>query len=281
MKNKSNNHRESWLEQAYPEVHYLLVALEGDAAGLTWLDHNSKGVAELTRAMTGDRKALSALESEEPADLDDLFALVCGVQAEIGQQDVEFSLVEVEPGGPQVPRDFSPLGYPEGQLLHTFHGAGQYVMLVVPAIFRVPAIVLASVARELGRIAIHVADRAAPERALLRAASEDDPRQREADAELAAIALGLGVWVANGSYVFENACCGGGCGIDLRSVRAGLSMPEACFALAVDGQRKGVSRRTLARHLDATQRAALKRSWGYVRKQPALVQAPSVAALSG
>src|SRR5919109_4579187 len=76
MKNKSNNHRESWLEQAYPEVHYLLVALEGDAAGLTWLDHNSKGVAELTRAMTGDKKALSALESEEPADLDDLFEVI-------------------------------------------------------------------------------------------------------------------------------------------------------------------------------------------------------------
>ena len=77
MKNKTNhNHRESWLEQAYPEVHYLLVALEGNAAGLSWLDRNSKGVAELTRAMTGDRQALATLESEEPADLDDLFGVI-------------------------------------------------------------------------------------------------------------------------------------------------------------------------------------------------------------
>ena len=34
--------------------------------------------------------------------------------------------------------------------------------------------------------------------------------------------------------MFENACCCGGCGINLRSVRAGLSLPEVSYALALD-----------------------------------------------
>jgi hypothetical protein len=73
--------------------------------------------------------------------------------------------------------------------------------------------------------------------------------------------------------VYENACCGGGCGIDLKTLRAGLSMPEACFALAIDGHRKGLSRRVTGKALDSTQKAAFKRSWGFVRKEPQLVRA--------
>ena len=142
------------------------------------------------------------------------------------------------------------------------------LVVAVPAIFRVTELVLGSVARELGRIAIH---RAGGHRV--------EPADFEGDAELAAIVLGLGVWVANGAYVYENACCGGGCGLDLKSLRAGLSLPEACFALAVDGHRRGISRRVVAKHLLPTQRAALKRSWGHVRKQPALTAASTVAAL--
>ena len=64
---------DNWLEQAYPQVHYMLLALEGDKAALAWLEGNSKGVADLTRAMHGDKNALAALHAEAPADLDDLF----------------------------------------------------------------------------------------------------------------------------------------------------------------------------------------------------------------
>jgi hypothetical protein len=207
------------------------------------------------------RPRLIEASASKPRDLDDLFELMCGVQAEIGQKDVEFSLVELEPGQ-RPPDDHVALGDPTGQLMHTLVKGHEFVVLCVPQIFRVAELVRASVARELGRIAIH---RAGGHRV--------EPEDIEGDAELAAVALGLGVWVAGGAYVYENACCGGGCGIDLRSIRAGLSMPEACFALAVDARRKGISRRVAMRHLGPNQRAALKESWGHVGRQPALPSA--------
>ena len=205
---------------------------------------------------------------DKPRDLDDLFELMCGVQAQVGQADVEFSLVEMDSDDPPSKHGYQPLGDPVGQLMHTFAKRQELLVLVVPALFRVPELVLASTARELGRIAVHLAG-----------GHQVEPKDIEGDAELAAIALGLGVWVANGAYVYENACCGGGCGLDLSSLRAGLSMPEACFGLAVDSQRKGISRRVVAKHLESTQRSALKRSWGWVREQPALMAAPEAAAL--
>jgi hypothetical protein len=204
----------------------------------------------------------------KPRDLDDLFELLCGVQAEVGQADVELTLLELDPEDPPSRHGYEPLGDPTGQLVHTFARRDELLVVAVPAIFRVTELVLASVARELGRIAVH---RAGGHRV--------EPDDREGDAELAAVALGLGVWVANGAYVYENACCGGGCGLDLKSVRAGLSLPEACFALAVDGHRRDLSRRVVAKHLMPTQRAALKQSWGHVRRQPALTSGSAVAAL--
>ncbi len=218
-------------------------------------------VARLGAAAQQDR-VITKTTIDKPRDLDDLFELMCGVQAEIGQADVEFSLVEFDPDESPSRFGFDPLGDPVGQLMHTFAKRKELVVVVVPALFRVAELVTASVARELGRIAVH-----------LSGGHKVEPADFEGDAELAAISLGLGVWVANGSYVYENACCGGGCGLDLKSLRAGLSMPEACFGLAVDSQRKGISRRVIARHLEPTQRAALKRSWGYVRRQPVLTSA--------
>lgn len=217
---------------------------------------------------TREARMITKTSIDKPRDLDDLFELVCGVQAEVGQADIELTLIELDDEDPPSRHGYTALGDPAGQLMHTFAKGEELVMVTVPAIFRVPELVLASVARELGRIAVH---RAGGHRV--------EPADFEGDAELAAITLGLGVWVANGAYVYESACCGGGCGIDLKSLRAGLSMPEACFGLAVDSQRKGISRRVVAKHLQATQRAAFKRSWGHVRTQPALAAAPQVAAL--
>lgn len=204
----------------------------------------------------------------KPRDLDDLFELMCGVQAEVGQADVELTLLELDPADPPSRHGYEPLGDPTGQLVHTFVKRDELLVVAVPAIFKVTELVLGSVARELGRIAIHRAG-----------GHQVEAADFEGDAELAAIVLGLGVWVANGAYVYENACCGGGCGLDLKSMRAGLSLPEACFGLAVDGHRRGISRRVVGKHLLPTQRAALKRSWGHVRKQPALAAGSTVAAL--
>lgn len=193
-----------------------------------------------------------------PNDLDSLFSMICAVQEVIGQADVELTLLEIDARTPQLPGDYVSLGDGTGKLLHTLRGADEYLMVFTPAVFKVRELLLASVARELGRIALD------------RAGIEPDPedaqalQQWDADAELAAVLLGMGVWVANGAYLFENACCGGGCGVDLRSVRAGLSMPEACYALALDGQRKGVNRRSIVKHLSATQKAAAKQSWSHV-----------------
>ncbi len=219
-------------------------------------------VAELfddaTRALadTAQESFVSGRDVTAPSDLDGLFELICATQAHIGQGDVEFTLVEMPADGPPVPPGYAPLGNPEGQLLHTFEKEGAYLMLLVPALLRVPQLVLASVARELGRLALHHA----------KAAVVSDPESVEAQAELAATALGLGVWVANGAYIFENACCGGGCGVDLSGIRAGLSMPEACYALALFAHHRGIARRAVARHLAPTQKAAFKASYRHIRR---------------
>jgi hypothetical protein len=186
-----------------------------------------------------------------PRDLDGLFDLLCAVQEQIDQADVEFTLLEVDDRAPELPPGFTPLGDPNGKLLQTLARGDERVMLFSRALFRVPPLLYAGVARELGHLAVLGAG--GPAARL--------PADRDADAELAGIALGMGVWVTNGAYVFENACCGGGCGVDLRRIRAGLSMPEAAFALALDGRRKGLPRRSIARHLEPTQRAAFKDAW--------------------
>ncbi len=117
-------------------------------------------------------------------------------------------------------------------------------------------------ARELGRLGLHRTG------GYLVGDQPEDGSEWEAESELSAITLGMGVWVANGAYVFENGCCGGGCGIDLGSLRAGLSVPEVAFALAADAQRKGLGRFGVARHLEPTQKAAFRKNWGVAKSSP-------------
>ncbi len=210
--------------------------------------------------------------SKPPRDPDELFEMMCDVQAQVGQGDVNFGLVDMVEKAPEVPPGFVPLGNPAGQLMHTFRRDDEFVTVVAPTLFRKSELLFSGAARELGRIALSVSG-----------GHQLEPQEFEAEAELAAIALGMGVWITNGSYVFQNSCCGGGCGIDFRSLRTGLSMPEAAFATALDGHRKGVSRRSIAKHLESNQKAALKRSWGYIAKVPelkALGSSPSVGAIA-
>jgi hypothetical protein len=73
---KKNGKNNNWLEQAYPEMHYMLLALDGDETALDWLKANSSGVGVLARAITGRGKALASLHADEHAELDDLFEVI-------------------------------------------------------------------------------------------------------------------------------------------------------------------------------------------------------------
>lgn len=248
-----------------------------DADARTWI---VEGFAEMAPRLGGAARMPHLLSdpnallgrSRAPDDLDSLFDMICAIQEVVGQREVELTLLEIDERNPApLPQTgLVHLGDPGGKLLHPLRHSlatgTEYLVLFTRAAFKVRELLLASIARVLGHIALD------------RAGIEPDPDaldQWDADAELAAVLLGMGVWVANGSYMFENACCGGGCGVDLRSIRSGLSMPEACFALAVDGQRKGLRRRAVAKHLSPTQKAALEQSW------KAEIEVPAALAIGG
>lgn len=76
MKKHSAPEPPSWLEQAFPQVHYLLLALDGEEIARRWLADNSHGVALLMRGLAGEKQALSGLENGHGGELDDLFELI-------------------------------------------------------------------------------------------------------------------------------------------------------------------------------------------------------------
>lgn len=226
------------------------------ASGVVELAARLGSAASQPRILT-DGSSFGFGTSRTPRNLDGLFDMICAVQEQVGQSEIELTLLEVDERGatPKLPDGYASLGDSRGKLLHTLRGPDEYLLLFTPAVFKVRELMLASIARELGRIGLdRVGLQPDPERLL----------EWEADSELAAILLGMGIWVTNGAYLFENACCGGGCGVDLRSLRAGLSLPEACYALALDSQRKGIRRWSVVRHLSPTQKAATKKCWSHL-----------------
>ncbi len=231
-------------------------------------------VAALGAVAQAPRRVVVPAQPQTPRDPDALFELICETQSYIDQDDIEFTMLEpaADPKKSPLPPGAVPLGSPEGHMMHTFRRGDELLLLVMPPVFRSPELLFGNLARELGRMG------------LVQRGFEDGIGEVDAEsaAELAGVALGMGVWVANGAYMFENACCGGGCGIDLRGIQAALSMPEACFALALDANRKGISRRHLAKYLSPTQKSAFKQNWKLSSKAlPALAAAPSPAALTG
>lgn len=76
MKKHSPPEPPPWLEQAFPQIHYLVLALDGDDRASRWLDDNSHGVALLNRALAGDKLALASLENGHAGQLDDLFEVI-------------------------------------------------------------------------------------------------------------------------------------------------------------------------------------------------------------
>jgi tetratricopeptide (TPR) repeat protein len=66
----------NWLEQAFPQIHFLLLALDGDRPGRLWLETNSPGTALLARLLGGDDDALTRMHNGGATGLDDLLELV-------------------------------------------------------------------------------------------------------------------------------------------------------------------------------------------------------------
>jgi len=231
-------------------------------------------VAALGPVAEAPRRVVVPPTPSTPKDPDALFELICETQSYLDQDDLEFTMLEParDPQKSPLPPGAVPLGDPQGHMIHTFRRGDELMLLVMPPVFRSPELLLGNLARELGRMG------------LVQRGFDSDIGELDAEAaaELAGIALGMGVWLANGAYMFENACCGGGCGIDLSGIQAALSMPEACFALALDGNRKGIGRRHLAKALSPTQKSAFKQNWkASSTSLPALAAAPSPAALAG
>ncbi len=235
------------------------------AEGMVDLLHHLGPAARMPHLLT-DPARLGLGRAATPNDLDSLFEMLCVVQEVVGQREVELTLLELDGrSSPNLPENVVHLGDPQGKLFHAARAGDEYVVMFTPAAFRVRELLLAGISRVLGHIAL--------DRAGLTALREDPDaaevvEEWDADAELAAVLLGMGVWVANGAYLFENACCGGGCGIDLRSIKAGLSLPEASYALALDAMRKGLPRRAVLRHLEPTQKAAAKQCWQAAKTPP-------------
>jgi len=65
-----------WLEQAFPQIHYLLLAMDGHDNADRWLAENSHGVALFSRTLAGQKQARASLEVDNGDGLDDLFELI-------------------------------------------------------------------------------------------------------------------------------------------------------------------------------------------------------------
>lgn len=93
------------------------------------------------------------------------------------------------------------------------------------------------------------------------------PPDREPAVDLAAVLLGFGVLVANGSYLYAKGCGG-------VKVHSATKMPvdELALALAIYCRLHGVPDRVAARHLDVTPRAHFDESTVWASSNAALVR---------
>jgi hypothetical protein len=141
-----------------------------------------------------------------------------------------------------------------------------YRVFVTAADVGHPDLLTASLARSVGAL-------------VLGEAGEKVDRMREAPtAEIAAIACGFGVLLANGAGVWAKSCGG------LRMARAtALSVEETTVALALFAVVHDVAESTARTHLNATQREAFDLAFVWAASNPSLVGAlrDAPAALCG
>ncbi len=118
-----------------------------------------------------------------------------------------------------------------------------------------PEVLTASLARAVGALVLHEA-------------GEDAEDAAGPEAEIAAVACGLGVLVACGAAVWAKSCGG------LRMAQATvLSVEEATVALALFAAVHGVKASTAQSKLGATQREAFDHAVAWTESNPALVEA--------
>jgi tetratricopeptide (TPR) repeat protein len=91
----SHGPADAWLRDEFPDLYYMLRAVDGDPEAHGWLELKSRGLALFTRALGGDRKALQALESGAAVDLDDLYGTIdnCDVSPWLGGKHPELALL--------------------------------------------------------------------------------------------------------------------------------------------------------------------------------------------
>lgn len=253
-----------------------------DDSSQRWLLRQFLSVIESTAPHSSATRPWIHVPSFVPQDLDGFFDFICALQAQVGQDHLDLTVLPISDKSPDIPSDYRALSSGQGQLMQTLFGRGEYVLCFSTTLFKKTELLLASIARELGRMSLHQHFSTQDPQAALVAKDPQDPEQQPLSctrSELAAFALGAGLFVTNGSYIFENGCCGGGCGINLKSLKTGLSMPEAAFILAVDAVRRQEKPRALSRQLAPTQKAAFKDNYKALSKRGATPQTlPQLAA---
>ncbi|MBN1605798.1 MAG: hypothetical protein JW940_04155 [Polyangiaceae bacterium] len=99
---------------------------------------------------------------------------------------------------------------------------------------------------------------------LLEGQSIDPPV--EVTTDLAAVALGFGTLMLQGSYIYHKSCCGPSVA---KATALGCADLAVAFSLFV--AQGGHSSRSAARHLDATQRALLQEAQSWIDSNPRIV----------
>lgn len=94
-----------------------------------------------------------------------------------------------------------------------------------------------------------------------------EPAEREAFTDVAAVMLGFGPLIANGSYIFKKGCSG----VAVHSATQ-LPVDQVTLALAIFGALHGVAPRTIARHLDVTPRAHFEEASAWAASNAAVLR---------
>lgn len=135
------------------------------------------------------------------------------------------------------------------------HVDGTWVIRVPPMEIGQPTVLTANLARVIGHVfALEVNPNASADSVPL-------------VGELAAVSLGLGLLVLQGSYIYSKSCGGPSIG----QVTA-MSCPEAALSVAAFLASQGTSARAALKHSEITQRTLLKEACGFIASNADVTQ---------